>query len=122
MFGRQADTPVTVEQEYWVSNDVRLKDIKAANLMRSQTAGLSQFGPELQRTIAQETDKLRGTPLRTSMRFVMRLPAREQETRMTSEISDVKTVTIPPSTFRLPVGYRRLTPAIAEVDDEPHHH
>src|SRR5512133_1481434 len=32
VFGQRVDTPVTVEQEYWVADNARLNDIRAASL------------------------------------------------------------------------------------------
>lgn len=118
VFGHEADTPVTIEQEYWVSDDPRLSDIKAANLMQSQT-GMSQLGPELQRMVSQQTSQLRGTPLKTVMRFTVKLPARDEVTTMTSEISDVRHAVIPASTFRIPGDYRRVQPPPAEPVESP---
>lgn len=119
VFGHRADTPVTVEQEYWVADHPRLNDIRSANLIESQATGMSQLGPELQRAISEQTAKLRGIPLKTVMRFIISLPAREQQTTMTSEISDVKTVAVSATTFRIPSGYRRVAPKVAAADDEP---
>jgi hypothetical protein len=118
VFGHEADTPVTIEQEYWVSDDPRLSDIKAANLVQPPT-GMSQLGPELQQMIAQQTSQLRGTPLKTVMRFTVKFPARDELTTMTSEISDVRHAVIPASTFRIPIGFRRVKPAAAEPAETP---
>ena len=122
MFGEETDTPVTVEQEYWVADDVRLGDIKAASLIGSQAPGLTRLGPDLQRTIEEQTSRLKGTPVKTVMTFITKLPGREQRTTMTSEISDVKRVVVPASVFRVPLGYKKTAMKLEDAEDDEHSH
>jgi hypothetical protein len=118
LMGRRMSSTSTTEEDIWASTKAMEPAMRIlAGQVRPQSGN-----EQIDRMVKAEMDKVRGLPLKTVSVTRTVGQGRSETLRSEMEITSLRTVSVPASTFSLPAGYKqiemRTTPDMHDIRDD----
>jgi Domain of unknown function (DUF4412) len=120
IMGRQVSSTSTIEEDIWAS----AKALQPALRLLANRNRVKTGNEQIDRMVKAEMDKVQGLPLKTISITRSSAQDRSETVRSEMEITTLKTVPVPASTFAMPAGYRQIEMHLPtpNTEDEDHDH